>query len=121
MSARLPRAPETFEQLVLAFVTDLEQERGLARNTVNAYRGDLHQFGAFLAHRRRDALAVEPAELAAFVEELANSQAGKTPLAAATLQRKIAVERRSISGRAEVFAPFAVSMRRRSADGNECR
>jgi integrase/recombinase XerD len=62
MSARLPRAPQTFEQLVLAFLTDLEQERGLARNTVNAYRSDLVQFGAFLAHRRRDALAVKPAE-----------------------------------------------------------
>src|SRR5450755_3114960 len=90
MSARLPRAPQTFEQLVLAFLTDLEQERGLARNTVNAYRSDLVQFGAFLADRRRDALAVKPAELAAFVEELATSRAGTTALAAATLQRKIA-------------------------------
>jgi integrase/recombinase XerD len=86
----MPRAPQTFEQLVLEFLTDLEQERGLARNTVNAYRSDLVQFGAFLAHRRRDVLAVEPAELAAFLDELANSQAGKTPVAAATLQRKIA-------------------------------
>jgi integrase/recombinase XerD len=90
MSARLPRAPETFEQLVLAFLTDLVQERGLARNTVNAYRGDLVQFGAFLADHGRDALAVEPAELAAFLEELANRRSGTTPLAAATLQRKIA-------------------------------
>ena len=89
MSARLPRTPETFEQLVLAFLTDLERERGLARNTVNAYRGDLVQFGAFLADRRRDALAVKPAELAAFLEELANSPS-TTPVAAATLQRKIA-------------------------------
>jgi site-specific recombinase XerD len=46
MSARRPRAPETFEQLVLGFLTDLEQERGLARNTVNAYRSDLSRFGA---------------------------------------------------------------------------
>jgi integrase/recombinase XerD len=90
MSARLPRAPQTFERIVLEFLTDLEQERGLARNTVNAYRGDLVQFGAFLAHRRCDALGVEHAELAAFLDELASSQAGKTPLAAATLQRKIA-------------------------------
>jgi integrase/recombinase XerD len=73
MSARLLRAPETFEQLVLGFLTDLEQERGLARNTVNAYRSDLVRFGAFLADRRRDVLAVEHAELAAFLEELANS------------------------------------------------
>jgi site-specific recombinase XerD len=90
MSARLPRASQTFEQVVLDFLTDLEQERGLARNTVNAYRSDLHQFGAFLAHHGRDALAVEHAELAAFVDELATSRAGTTPLAAATLQRKIA-------------------------------
>ncbi len=76
MSARLPRAPQTFDQLVLAFLTDLEHERGLARNTVNAYRSDLVQFGAFLAHRRRDALAVEHAELAAFLDELANSPTG---------------------------------------------
>src|SRR5450755_1773550 len=88
MSARRPRAP--FEQLVLGFLTDLEQERGLARNTVNAYRSDLVRFGAFLADRRRDVLAVEHAELAAFLEELATSRAGTTPLAAATLQRKIA-------------------------------
>ncbi len=90
MSARLPRAPRTFEQLVLDFLTDLEQERGLARNTVNAYRGDLHQFGAFLAQHGRDALAVEHAELAAFLDELASSRSGTPPLAAATLQRKIA-------------------------------
>ena len=93
MSTRLPRAPETFEHLVLDFLTDLEQERGLARNTVNAYRGDLVQFGAFLADHGRDALAVEHAELAAFLDELANRQAGETPLAPATLQRKIACVR----------------------------
>jgi integrase/recombinase XerD len=90
MSARLPRAPQTFDQVVLDFLTDLEQERGLARNTVDAYRSDLVQFGAFLAHHGRDALAVKHAELAAFIDELANSRAGTTPLAAATLQRKIA-------------------------------
>jgi integrase/recombinase XerD len=75
---------------VLALLTDLEQERGLARNTVDAYRSDLVQFGAFLADRGRDALLVEHAELAAFLDELANSQAGKPPLTAAALQRKIA-------------------------------
>src|SRR5450631_3338244 len=90
MSARRPRAPETFEQLVLAFLTDLERERGLARNTIDAYRSDLVQFGAFLADRRRDVLAVEHAELAAFLDELANSRAGMPPVAGATLQRKIA-------------------------------
>jgi integrase/recombinase XerD len=90
MSARSPRVPQIFEQLVLDFLTDLEQERGLARNTVDAYRSDLVQFGAFLADRGREALAVEPAELDAFADELATSRAGTTPLAPATLQRKIA-------------------------------
>ncbi len=89
MSARLPRASQTFEQLVLAFLTDLEQG-GLARNTIDAYRSDLVQFGAFLANRRRDALAVEHAELAAFIDELAYSRSDTAPLAGATLQRKIA-------------------------------
>ena len=46
------RAPQTFEQLVLDFLTDLELERGLARNTIDAYRSDLAQFGAFLARPR---------------------------------------------------------------------
>jgi integrase/recombinase XerD len=89
MSTRLPRAPRTFEQLVLEFLTDLEHERGLARNTIDAYRSDLVQLGAFLADHGRVALAVEHTELAAFLEQLAN-QADKPPLAAATLQRKIA-------------------------------
>jgi integrase/recombinase XerD len=82
-------ASQTFEGLVLDFLTHLELERGLARNTLEAYRGDLAQFGAFLADRGRDVLAVAPDELAAFVAELANGRAGKT-LAAATLKRKAA-------------------------------
>ncbi len=52
---------------MLEFLSDLEQERGFARNTIDAYRSDLVQLGAFLAHRRRDALAVEHTQLAAFL------------------------------------------------------
>jgi len=83
------RASQTFERRVLDFLTHLELERGLARNTLAAYRVDLAQFGAFLADRGRDALAVESDELAAFVDKLAIDRAGRTPLSAATLQRKI--------------------------------
>jgi len=86
---RRPRAPETFEQLVLAFLTDLERER-LARNTIDAYRSDLVQFGAFLADHGCDVLAVEHGELPAFVDELASGRAGTPPVAGATLARKIA-------------------------------
>jgi integrase/recombinase XerD len=84
------RASEPFERLVLDFLTHLELERGLAHNTLEAYRVDLLQFGAFLAARGRDALAVERDELAAFVEELASSRASATQLTAATRQRKTA-------------------------------
>jgi integrase/recombinase XerD len=84
------RAPQTFEQLLLDFLTHLEVERGLARNTLDAYRVDLLQFRAFLAHRGLDALAVERVQLAAFIDELANDA---KPPAAATLHRKVACVR----------------------------
>ncbi len=37
-----------FEGLVLDFLSYLELERGLSRNTLNAYRTDLLQYGDFL-------------------------------------------------------------------------
>ena len=48
-------ATARFEALVLDFLAYLEFERGLARNTLDAYRTDLLQFGAFLRIRERDA------------------------------------------------------------------
>ncbi|HEY2439985.1 MAG TPA: site-specific tyrosine recombinase XerD [Solirubrobacteraceae bacterium] len=76
--------------LTLEFLAALELERGLSRNTLEAYRSDLQQYGLFLARRGRDPLAAEPADLAAFVSELADGRDGRPPLAPATLQRKIA-------------------------------
>jgi integrase/recombinase XerD len=90
MTAFSPRAPRTFDQVVLGFLTHLEVERGLARNTRAAYRVDLLQLGAFLDRRGRDVLAVEHADLAAFVDGLAGSHADGAPVAAATQQRKVA-------------------------------
>ena len=40
--------PRAFEHLVLDFLAYLEFERGLSRNTLEAYRADLLQFGAYL-------------------------------------------------------------------------
>ena len=37
------------EPLILDFLAYLELERGLSRNTLEAYRSDLLQFGEFLA------------------------------------------------------------------------
>ncbi len=77
-------------ELTLDFIAYLELERGLSRNTLEAYRSDLQQFGQFLQRRDVVPLAVGPVDLAAFVSELATGSADKSPLAPATLQRKIA-------------------------------
>jgi integrase/recombinase XerD len=76
--------------LALDFLGALELERGLSRNTLDAYRSDLQQYGAFLGRHHRDPLTVAPADLAAFISELAAGHDGKPPVGPATLQRKIA-------------------------------
>jgi integrase/recombinase XerD len=83
-------AQRRLTDLTLDFLASLELERGLSRNTLEAYRSDLHQFGLFLGPRERDPLDVTPADLAAFVSELAEGHDGRPPVAPATLQRKIA-------------------------------
>ena len=83
-------APLTLEHLVLDFLAYLEFERGLSRNTLDAYRSDLLQYGAWLKREGRDALEVTHSDLAAFTAELAIGRDGKPAAAPATLQRKIA-------------------------------
>src|SRR6266576_2733602 len=75
---------------MLDFLAYLEFERGLSRNTLEAYRSDLLQLGAFLGRRRVDAVDVQHADLSAFLAELATGGEGRPPVAAATLQRKAA-------------------------------
>jgi integrase/recombinase XerD len=77
-------------ELTLDFLAYLELERGLSRNTLEAYRSDLQQFGCFLDRQGRDPLEVQPNDLSAFISELADGRDEKRPVAAATLQRKIA-------------------------------
>jgi integrase/recombinase XerD len=84
-----PRASApAFEHLVLDFLAYLEFERGLSRNTLEAYRSDLLQYGAQLAGR--DPLGVTHGDLAAFVSTLADGDGERPPAAPATLQRKVA-------------------------------
>jgi len=85
-----PTAQRHLTELTLDFLGYLELERGLSRNTLEAYRSDLQQFGQFLHRRKLDPLAVAPVDLAAFVSELAEGHDGRSPVAPATLQRKIA-------------------------------
>jgi integrase/recombinase XerD len=84
-----PRA-QSYEHLVLDFLAYLEFERGLSRNTLEAYRSDLLQFGEWLLRTARDPLALDHPGLAEFVAELALGRNGKPPAKPATLQRKVA-------------------------------
>lgn len=64
-------ATQRFEALVLDFLAYLEFERGLARNTLEAYRTDLLQYGGFLAKRGLGAPEARPADVADFLADLA--------------------------------------------------
>src|SRR5581483_6080750 len=77
-------------ELTLDFLAYLELERGLSRNTLEAYRSDLQQYGVFINRIERDPMEVRPDDLAQFVSELADGLDGRPPVAPATLQRKIA-------------------------------
>ena len=83
------RCDPRFEGLVLDFLSYLELERGLSRNTLNAYRTDLLQFGEFLAERGIDALAARPADIGDFLADLATGN-GRPACSAATVHRKTA-------------------------------
>jgi integrase/recombinase XerD len=84
------QAPRRTIDLALDFLAYLELERGLSRNTLEAYRSDLQQYAEFLARRGLDPLTVGPIDLAGFVSELAAGQGQRPAVAPATLQRKIA-------------------------------
>ncbi len=91
MTTAAPVSPATpLTELVLDFLGYLELERGLSRNTLEAYRSDLQQLGEYIARHGLDPVEITPNQLAAFVTELAEGTGGRTPVAAATLQRKIA-------------------------------
>ncbi|HVW17654.1 MAG TPA: site-specific tyrosine recombinase XerD [Solirubrobacteraceae bacterium] len=83
-------ATRPFEHHVLDFLAYLELERGLSRNTLDAYRSDLLQLGAFLDRRGVDVVGARHADLAAFLDELAAGGEERPPVAPATLQRKTA-------------------------------
>jgi integrase/recombinase XerD len=87
-----PARPDqrSFEHQVLDFLAYLEYERGLSRNTLEAYRSDLLQLGDYLQRVGVDVLAAQHEHLAGFLSELAAGVADRRPVAPATLQRKAA-------------------------------
>jgi integrase/recombinase XerD len=90
-------SPQTIEpptedanRLVGDFLAYLELERGLSRNTLEAYRSDLHQFSAWLACHELTVATASHSDLAAFLAELSGGREGRAPVAASTLGRKVA-------------------------------
>src|SRR3954468_17749905 len=78
-----------YEHLVLDFLAYLEFERGLSRNTLEAYRSDLLQFGRFLDGRGASAVTATSADLSDFLSWLAGG-GGPPPAPPATIHRKAA-------------------------------
>ncbi len=84
-----PGADARFGGLVLDFLSYLELERGLSRNTLNAYRTDLFQYGEYLSAHGKDALHARPADVADFLAELATGES-RPACSASTIHRKAA-------------------------------
>jgi integrase/recombinase XerD len=85
-----PAQLQPFEHLMLDFLAYLEFERGLSRNTLEAYRSDLLQFGRFLVERDVSALEASSADVADFLAALASGDGGGQGASAATIHRKAA-------------------------------
>jgi integrase/recombinase XerD len=85
-----------FEHLLLEFLAYLELERGLSRNTLNAYRTDLLQYGRYLESKGLEATSVTPEVLSDYTSALASGETaavGDGPPAASTVHRKTAAIR----------------------------
>jgi len=85
-----PGADARFSSLVLDFLAYLELERGLSRNTLNAYRTDLMQYGEYLSAHGLDALTVRPADVTEFLAALATGEGDRPACSSSTIHRKAA-------------------------------
>jgi integrase/recombinase XerD len=90
ISPTAPVISSALEPLTLDFLAYLELERGLSRNTLQAYGSDLAQFGEFLEGVGLSPLEVSHSDLAGFLSGLADGTGERPPVASATLQRKVA-------------------------------
>jgi integrase/recombinase XerD len=81
-----------FQSLLLDFLAYLELERGMARNTLQSYRSDLLQFGAFLAEKGIDPTEARARDISDFLTGLAAGN-GEGSVATSTLRRKSATLR----------------------------
>ncbi len=77
---------------MLDFLAYMELERGVSQNTLQSYRSDLLQFGAFLEERGRAAEDALPRDVGDFLMGLAAGD-DEAPVSTATIQRKAAALR----------------------------
>src|SRR5581483_2339451 len=89
--------------LVEDFLEMLAAERGAARNTLEAYRRDLADYGGFLARRALDFVRVEAADVRAYLADL-----GRRGMAASSAARRLSALRQ--------FHKFLYAEGRRSDD-----
>lgn len=82
-----------FESLLLEFLAYLELERGLSRNTLNAYRTDLLQYGDYLREQGIDPLTIDAAGMSEYVADLTEAGGDGNRLAPSTVHRKTAALR----------------------------
>ena len=85
-----PGADARFEGLVLDFLSYLELERGLSRNTLNAYRTDLLQYGEYLSRARPRRAAAPGRPRSPSSSPSWPPGTGGRPVSAATIHRKAA-------------------------------
>ena len=81
---------QAYEGRVRDFLAYLELERGLSRNTLDAYRSDLAQYGGWLEERGVADLAATHGDLAGFLDGLVAGDQERSPASPATIQRKTA-------------------------------
>jgi integrase/recombinase XerD len=110
--ASAPSSIDGIEPHALDFLAYLELERGLSRNTLQAYRSDLLQFGEFLHRRSIGPLQARHGDLAAFLSELASPSAPEPPLPATEADVSAASVADGPAGRAPVAA---ATLRRKAA------
>ena len=87
-------APTPLTRQVGRYLDHLAVERGLAANTMAAYRRDLNRYAEFLASTGRDdATAVTEPDVTAFVRSLREGSQGHPPLSATSAARTVVAVR----------------------------
>src|SRR5258708_39995122 len=78
------RAGAFFVRHLPLFLDYLSVEKGLAANSLEAYKRDLTGFGVFLSARRRDTASVTREDIATFLGERRSAGASPRTIARAT-------------------------------------